>query len=250
MNTPFILYIFLTYKQILYNIQKLENVFPFNDIPSGFTVMQFPELMDATVISRPNRFLVKAYMNGQIISVHIHDPGRLEELIYPGNQIKIRKAQGKKTIYSVTFCKNQGIWTFNDSRFHSDIASSFINKGYKREVKVGNSRIDFRLNNSFIEVKSATLVENGKALFPDAPTLRGKKHLETLMKLIDEGYNSYVLFLIFNETATCFEPNVIRDPEFSKTFYKAIEYGVKFRFLVFSNVGNSVIFKGTVKCCQ
>ncbi len=223
---------------------------PFIERPSGFTVMHFPELIDATFISRPNRFLVNANVKGEKISVHVHDPGRLEELLYPGNELKIRRALGKKTMYSVTFCKNNDVWTFNDSRFHSDIASLFLRNGYRREVKVDNSRIDFQLDNSFIEVKSATLVEDGRALFPDAPTLRGKKHLETLMKLIDSGYDSYVMFLIFNENARCFRPNNMRDPEFSKAYYKSIEKGVRFRFLVFSIVNNNVVFSKTVTDCQ
>ena len=223
---------------------------PFIERPSGFTVMHFPELIDATFISRPNRFLVNVNVNGEKIPVHVHDPGRLEELLYPGNELKIRRAPGKKTRYSVTFCKNNDVWTFNDSRFHSDIASLFLRNGSKREVKVGNSRIDFQLDNSFIEVKSATLVEDGIALFPDAPTLRGKKHLETLMELIDNGYDSYVLFLIFNENARCFEPNNMRDPGFSKAYYRSIEMGVKFKFLVFSIVDNNVVFNKVVKDCS
>jgi sugar fermentation stimulation protein A len=223
---------------------------PFIDRNPGFSVIQFPGLIDARVVSRPNRFLVIASVDGVEIPVHIHDPGRLEELIYPGNRIRIRKAPGKKTMYSVTFCRNNDVWTFNDSRFHSDIASLFIREGYKREVTVGDSRIDFQLGDSFIEVKSATLVENGIAMFPDAPTTRGKKHLEPLMGLLDRGYSSYVLFLIFNENAGCFMPNRSRDPEFSEAYYRAIDHGVKFRFLVFSSVDGSVNFSHTVEACH
>jgi sugar fermentation stimulation protein A len=221
-------------------------MFPFIERYSGFPVMNFPELIEATVVSRPNRFIVRAMVKGTEINVHIHDPGRIQELIYPGNKIMIRKTRGQKTEYSVTFCRNEDIWTFNDSRFHSDIGSLFIKEGVKREVKIGNSRIDFKLENSFIEVKSATLVEKGAAKFPDAPTERGKKHLETLMDLIDKGYESYVLFLIFNEKAECFIPNSNRDPEFSRTYYKAIKHGVKFRFLVFSSNNGTVSFNKTI----
>ncbi|WMT50790.1 MAG: DNA/RNA nuclease SfsA [Ferroplasma sp.] len=223
---------------------------PFIQRKPGFSVINFPELIDARVISRPNRFLVMASVDGREIPVHMHDPGRLEELIYPGNAIKIRMAQGKKTMYSVTFCRNNNVWTFNDSRFHSNIAALFIKEGFKREVTVGDSRIDFQYERSFIEVKSATLVEDGRALFPDAPTARGKKHLETLMHLIDEGYSSYVLFLIFNENARCFSPNESRDPAFSWAYYRALDYGVKFRFLVFSSDNGSVNFSHTVERCH
>ncbi len=223
---------------------------PFINRSPGFTVVRFPELIKATVVSRPNRFLVRAMVNGIETDVHIHDPGRLEELIYPGNNILIRKTNNKKTHYSVTFCENGGIWTFNDSRYHSQIGSMFIREGWQKEVKTGNSRIDFKLGNSYIEVKSATLVEGKIAKFPDAPTVRGKKHLETLMRLIDEGYQSYVLFLIFNENARCFLPNSCRDPEFSSAYYLAIDYGVKFKFLVFSSQNGNVAFKRSIEQCR
>jgi sugar fermentation stimulation protein A len=224
-------------------------MYPFIDRNAGFVVARFPELIEAKVISRPNRFLIKATVNGALRDVHIHDPGRLEELIFPGNTLLVRRANGKKTHYSVTFCRNGDIWTFNDARFHSSIASLFIKPGYEKEVKTGNSRIDFKLENTYIEVKSATLVENGIAKFPDAVTARGKKHLETLMELIGRGYDSWVLFLIFNEHTECFSPNYERDPDFSRAYNEAMDYGVKFKFLVFSCKNGIVSFKEAVKPC-
>ncbi|WP_337860517.1 DNA/RNA nuclease SfsA [Ferroplasma sp.] len=222
---------------------------PFIHRKPGFAVAYFPELIEAQVISRPNRFLIKATINRAETDVHIHDPGRLGELIFPGNTLLIRRAEGPKTHYSVTFCKNENIWTFNDARYHSSIASMFIKPGYEKEVKTGNSRIDFKLGDSYIEVKSGTLVDDGIAKFPDAVTARGKKHLETLMELIDQGYNSYVLFLIFNENAECFLPNYDRDPEFARTYYSAISHGVNFKFLVFSYKNGEIVFKKEIKPC-
>ncbi len=223
---------------------------PFIDLPENSKIMEFKNLMDATIIDRPNRFIIKSYLGNKIINVHLHDPGRLEELIYNGNHMLIRYAKGKKTDYSVTFIKNDNVYTFNDARFHSEIASKFIKNGYKKEVKINDSRIDFKYNNSFIEVKSCTLVENNIAKFPDAKTIRGKKHLITLMDLMKNNYKSYVLFLIFNENAECFLPNVERDYEFSKTFYEAYNYGVKFKFLVFYYKDNSIYFKNEIKLCE
>ncbi len=223
---------------------------PFIDRNPGYIVARFPGLMEAKVVSRPNRFIIKAILDGNEVDVHIHDPGRLEELIFPGNSILIRETYGTKTHYSVTFCKNGDIWTFNDSRYHSTIASMFIKDGWQREVTVGESRLDFKRDNAYIEVKSATLVDNAIAKFPDAPTRRGKKHLETLMGLIDAGYESYVLFLIFNENARCFLPNTLRDPEFSNAYYSALAHGVHFRYLVFSSIPGEIVFKNTIKECN
>ena len=222
---------------------------PFIDVPENYRVMEFENLIDTAIIDRPNRFIVRTKLNNNIINVHLHDPGRLEELIYGGNHMLIREAKGKKTDYSVTFIKNSDVYTFNDARFHSEIASKFIKNGYEKEIRVNDSRIDFIYNNSFIEVKSCTLVEDGVAKFPDAKTVRGKKHLMTLMDLIKSNHESYVLFLIFNENACCFLPNSERDPEFSKTFYEAYNYGVKFKFLVFYYKNNSIYFKNEIKLC-
>ncbi len=223
---------------------------PFIKRNKGYIVINFQNLTDATIIDRPNRFIVRSYLNNKIINVHLHDPGRLEELIYTGNHMLIRKAKGKKTDYSVTFIKNNNVYTFNDARFHSEIASKFIKDGYEKEVKVDDSRIDFKYGNSFIEVKSCTLVENGIAKFPDAQTVRGKKHLITLMNLMKNHYDSYVLFLIFNENAKCFLPNAERDLDFSKTFYDAYSHDVKFKFLVFYYKNNSIYFKNEIKLCE
>ncbi len=223
---------------------------PFINVPENYRVMEFKNLIDTAIIDRPNRFIVRTELNNNIINVHLHDPGRLEELIYGGNHMLIREAKGKKTNYSVTFIRDGDIYTFNDARFHSEIASKFIKDGYRKEVKVNDSRIDFRYNNSFIEVKSCTLVEDGIAKFPDAKTARGRKHLMTLMDLIKGNYKSYVLFLIFNENACCFLPNSERDPDFAKTFYEAYNCGVKFKFLVFYYKNGSIYFKNEIKLCD
>ncbi len=217
-------------------------MYPFLDRDKMFQVISFNNTEKATVISRPNRFMVKANLHGKIIDVHIHDPGRLEELIFPGNEIIIRETPDSRTKYSVTFCKNNDLYTFNDSRYHSLIASKFIKEGYKKEVKTGKSRLDFQYMNSFIEVKSATLVENGIAMFPDAVTERGTRHLKELMNLAALGYDSYVLFLIFNGHAESFIPNSNRDKIFSGTFYNALDNNVHFKFLKFVNDEKSVFF--------
>ncbi|MEM0139973.1 MAG: DNA/RNA nuclease SfsA [Ferroplasma sp.] len=219
---------------------------PFIERNSMHRVLSFENLMHATVISRPNRFIVKANVNGAIENVHIHDPGRLEELIFPGNDIIIRETSGTKTKYSVTFCKNGNIYTFNDARFHSPIASQFIKEGYSNEVTVGDSRIDFKYKNSFIEVKTATLVENGLALYPDAVTERGTRHLHRLIELKRQGFDSYVLFLIFNENAISFLPNFERDKKFADAFYRAKDCGVKYKFLKFKNDENSIFFSNEI----
>jgi len=101
----------------------------------------------------------------------------------------------------------------------------------RREVRYGNSRLDLLLedernNKCFVEVKSVTLVENGTAMFPDAPTLRGARHLEELAAAVGEGYHAAVIFLIQRDDALVFTPNDRTDPDFGQKLRAAAGKGV------------------------
>ncbi|AAT43708.1 DNA/RNA nuclease SfsA [Picrophilus oshimae] len=222
---------------------------PFIKRGHGFMVLSFENLIDAVIVSRINRFVVKCMVNNEEVYAHLHDPGRLNEIIYPGNKIKLRKTDGKKYNYSVTFGHDGFNYTLNDARFHSMIASQFLRLGFKKEYKYMDSRIDFLLDEYLIEVKSCTLVNSKKAMFPDAVTRRGTHHLNVLLNSIQDGYRPYIMFLIFNERAECFTPNKCRDPEFSGTFYRAVKNGVSSKFLVFYIRENSIYFDKEISMC-
>lgn len=81
----------------------------------------------------------------------------------------------------------------------------------------------------FAEIKSCTLVRDGCALFPDAPTARGARHLRELMRAFEEGYLAYVIFLIQRNDAVSFAPNDSTDPEFGKTLREAAARGVEIK---------------------
>ena len=174
-------------------------------------------------LERPNRFTV-TFESGRIIdNAHLRDPGRLKELLLPKANLLLRPAQNptkRKTKYDVIAVKSEGIWVLINSGFHSDLASELIKSGIiselsnyrveKREYTYGKSRIDFFLTKTLekgktspekddkmlLEVKGCTLVEDGHAKFPDAPTVRGKKHLEELIKAKKEGMNTAVLLIV------------------------------------------------------
>ncbi len=219
--------------------------------------MIITDLLTGTFRERPNRFIVKFNMGKETELAHLRDPGRLIELLRPNVKLLLRPAQNavnRKTRYDVLAVLNEGRWVLINSGFHSDIAAELIEsglvdefKGYsieKREYTYGNSRLDFLLSSQtegdllstqtwetgeklLLEVKGCTLVEEGLAKFPDAPTLRGKRHLEELIKAKQESLNSAVLFLIMRNDASLFSPNWDTDPEFSKTLKTAQEEGVK-----------------------
>jgi len=218
---------------------------PLVDVPAGTAILKIPgESYEGTVISRPNRFLVYVSCWNQTVMCHLHDPGRLKELIYPGNRILFRDSTGVKTKYSITAAFLQGQWILIDTRFHNSIASKFLNPRCKNEVKYGNHRIDFKCGEIFVEVKGGTLFEEGYATFPDAPTKRGSEHLRILLELNARSGKSLLIVLFFNPEPSLFRPNSKTDPEFSKLFYQCVENGVMIKVFKFGLNGNEVVYRG------
>jgi sugar fermentation stimulation protein A len=226
----------------------------------------------ATFKSRPNRFLGIADITSpkkdkkKKVKVHVHDPGRLEELLYPGNQVLLRKAANKnrKTKWDVIAAFHEGNWILTHSGYHREIAEWVLNNpkvspfkkvtSIKPEAKVGKSRLDFLLEKKngkriWVEVKGCTLAVDGVALFPDAPTERGRRHLETLVKLKKKGDDAAVIILIFRSDAKCFAPNVETDPNFSDTFIKAIKAGVQVYPLVFKFENRALYYINKIPVC-
>ena len=217
--------------------------------------MIISNLIHGKFIDRPNRFVVVFETEpGLTETAHLRDPGRLKELLIPGAKLLLRKAKPnpkRKTKYDVIAVFNQDIWVLINSGFHSDIAADLIESGLikelsnysilRREYTYSKSRIDFLLTNQekfkmLLEVKGCTLVEKGLAKFPDAPTLRGKKHLEELSHSIRDGFKAAALFLIIRDDAMEFTPNTAMDPDFSAALGSAMENGVFIIAYSFKNI--------------
>ncbi|QGR19845.1 DNA/RNA nuclease SfsA [Stygiolobus azoricus] len=211
-------------------------------------VYTFPALKEEIVKERPNRFTVIT-VSGR--KCHLHDPGRLKELIYPGNRILIREVKGnRKTDCQVTAAWSGKEWVVTDSSIHSEIARKFLPTDAESEVRVGESRLDFVFDDTFVEVKGCTLVKDGVALFPDAPTERGRRHIEELIKLKREGHNAVILILVMRSDATCFSPNFETDKKFSETFLRALKEGVKVEVKTFYFDDKSLVYKGDIPICR
>ncbi len=216
--------------------------------------MIIKHLIKGSFINRPNRFTVLfKEEDGNEELAHLRDPGRLKELLHPNAKLLLRKAKGnteRKTKYDVIGIYKDDLWILLNSGFHSDLAEELIESQIvdeiseytveKREYSYGKSRIDFLLKNKetpndrmLLEVKGCTLVEDKIARFPDAPTSRGKKHLEELIQSKNDKYNASVLFLILKEDAEIFTPNSETDPNFTETLYLAEKKGVKIIPFVF-----------------
>lgn len=217
----------------------------------GDTLYSFQAgLVQGTVIDRPNRFLVNVDVDGRKIPCHLHDPGRLRELIFPGNRVLIRRTDGIKTAHSITASLDIDEWILTDTRVHSEVASRFLPGEIKREVPIGNHRIDFQWNRTLIEVKGCTMMRGEAATFPDAPTRRGREHIELLRNHLSLGEESALIILVFRKSARCFIPNGETDPDFSREFYGAIEDGVEVFIPILSFEEGKILFQGSIGVCR
>lgn len=197
---------------------------------------------------RPNRFIAKVECyksknDDRITLAHVPDPGRLIELLTPDVEVILRQSTNpkRKTKYSLIGVKKSDIWVnidslLTNSLFKADYKIIEKFKDYeiiRPEFRFGNSRFDFLMRNKItsqkmlVEVKSVTLVKNGLALFPDAPTQRGTKHVNELINAIDEGYQSTIVFICKRSDAHSFSANKEIDPKFTSTLGKAYQCGVQ-----------------------
>lgn len=201
------------------------------------------DLKKGQFVDRPNRYLSEVDVEGAQVMVHVHDPGRLKELLYKGNDCLIKYAAGpkRKTDWDMIAASVDEKYVLIHSGYHRYIAQAILENHeispfgklteIKPEVKFGHSRIDFKLKNTlgeviWVEIKGCSLAEAGVAKFPDAPTIRGTKHLEALISIKEGGERASVFILVLGD-AEIFEPNGVTDPVFYDTFYKAMNSGVE-----------------------
>jgi sugar fermentation stimulation protein A len=219
---------------------------------SGEVVYSFRDYqnIEGTVLSRPNRFVVNIKTESGQRTCHLHDPGRLKELIYEGNLIMFRNVMGIKTDCSIVAAKTEEIWIPLDSRIHNIIASRFLPEHARSEVVVGRKRLDFLSDNEYIEVKGCTLKNGRAAIFPDAPTKRGTEHIRTLISLIRSGHTGSLIILVMRNDVECFLPNYPMDSEFADAFFDAQRSGVSIRIFTFSFDGTDVRYEREIGICR
>jgi sugar fermentation stimulation protein A len=211
-------------------------------------------------IKRINRFTVLVEVNKRKEMAYLPNSGRLKEILKEKNEVLLFKKE-KGLPYKILGVKNQNIWIGVDSHYVNDFFEKLILKnkipflkGFKiegKDKKIDGLKIDFVLKNNkrkiFCEIKSCTLLINKIAAFPDAPTERGVKHIDLLIKKKKEGYNSMIVFIIQREDAENFAPNSLTHFEFSKKVYEALLNGVKV-YSIFTKFKNgSLIFKNYKK---
>lgn len=247
-------------------VQQCPDVLPgYRKVPGvyrGPEVIRIDTDAEGIVVERPNRFLCIVNITKPQIQeaemVHVHDPGRLKDILYPGKRVLLRKAKGgkRKTGWDLIAGNVRGEWVLVNSAWHRSISEWIVRSGIVPffngvdailpEQKYGGSRLDFLLIENegriWVEVKGCTFARNGIALFPDAPTIRGRRHLEELIKVRDEGHKAALMVLIFRQDAEPFAADSEMDPGFAKTFEKAVDAGVKVFPLQFSFKDNTIFF--------
>lgn len=194
--------------------------------------------------ARPNRFIAEVEVNGNLEIAHVPNTGRCKELLIENATVWLKPSDNpnRKTKFSLHFVENKGVLVSLYSQQANSIVYDAVVDGkikelsgydnHQREKSVDNSRIDIYLENSngdscFVEVKGVTLIIDGEARFPDAPTERGAKHLKELIKLKKEGNRCCVFFLIQHPAGEFFRPNWENDPIFSQTLNEAYAEGVE-----------------------
>ena len=203
--------------------------------------MIYNNIQTATFISRPNRFIAHVEVDGKTVIAHVKNTGRCKELLVPGTKVILQKSDDikRKTAYDLVAVYKSERLINMDSQAPNKVFLEYLKSGQyinditqiKPEAKYGGSRFDFYVEAEqrkiFIEVKGVTLEEHGVALFPDAPTERGVKHLKELAQCITDGYKANVVFVIQMSGVDYFTPNNNTHPAFGEALVTAEKAGVK-----------------------
>lgn len=207
-------------------------------------------------VERLNRFVSRVELDGEIHLVHVPNSGRMLELLTPGATVGVahRGGEHRRTQWDLMIVKYGEIWVCVDSRQANEVVGCLLEPptkatlesgplkgawqelrrdltGIRREVRMGRHVLDFILEKgerrALVEVKSVNLVEDGCALFPDAPTIRGREHVELLASSCERGEEAHLLFVVLRADAKRCSPHADRDPEFALALRRAERAGVQ-----------------------
>lgn len=204
--------------------------------------MNYPAIRQARFLSRPNRFVALVELDGAVHKVHVKNTGRCRELLVPGATVYLAPGDNpdRKTAYDLVAVEKGPLLVNMDSQAPNRAFGQRARAGHFRpgltllrpETVWGRSRFDFYWESDagrrgFVEVKGVTLEENGHARFPDAPTLRGVKHLEELALCRQAGFEATVCFVVQMGGMTDFAPNDATHPAFGDALRRAAAAGVE-----------------------
>ena len=203
--------------------------------------MQYHSIKKGIFYARPNRFIAHVEVEGTMEAVHVKNTGRCRELLVPGAAVYLVEGSNpaRKTRYDLIAVEKGALLVNMDAQAPNKVFQEWAEEGgflpgltlLKPETTWGSSRFDFYWEagerRGFVEVKGVTLEEGGHARFPDAPTERGVKHLEELIRCREEGYEAAVCFVLQMAGMKDFAPNDVTHPAFGAALRRAAAAGVQ-----------------------
>ena len=203
--------------------------------------MQYQAVKKGIFLHRPNRFIAQVEIDGQTETVHVKNTGRCRELLIPGATVYLEESSNpnRKTRFDLIAVEKGDLLINMDAQAPNQVFQEWAESGAFRpelallrpETTWGKSRFDFYWEGGgkkgFVEVKGVTLEVGGLALFPDAPTERGIKHLEELIACRQEGYEAAVCFVIQMAGMSSFAPNERTHPAFGEALRRARDAGIE-----------------------
>lgn len=202
--------------------------------------MKYDKILPGRFLARPNRFIAHIDIDGKTEICHVKNTGRCKELLVPGCRVYCARSSNpnRKTKYDLIAAEKGQRLINMDSQAPNAAVKEWLEQGgfgeisqLRPETVYKDSRFDFSFfkngRQCFLEVKGVTLEIGGVCAFPDAPTVRGTKHLSELTKAVSDGYGAYVLFVIQMADVAYLHPNDVTDPVFSAALRQAFNAGVK-----------------------
>lgn len=195
------------------------------------------------LVLRRNRFVAEVEIDGSNALAHVPNSGRMTELMVPGTPVLLVPApegSERRTQFNLTAILYRERWVGVDSRMPPELIIEAWRAGLlpdlleytnvRREVTFGQSRLDLLFQGphglAYMEAKSVNLVEHRVAMFPDAPTVRGTRHLRELEKVLGEGHAAAVCFVVHRDDVDVLRPFAEADPAFAETLARVVEAGV------------------------
>ena len=203
--------------------------------------MHYGPIQKGQFLRRLNRFSAWVRIDGTEELCHVKNTGRLGELLLPEAVVYLEHSNKseRKTRWDLIAVESGGQIVNIDSQAPNRVFEEWARAGQflpdvtavRREYVYGDSRLDFCLETPrgrhLVEVKGVTLEENGAALFPDAPTERGVKHIRELMRAVEEGLDATLFFVIQMENICAMSPNDRTHPAFGAALREAAAAGVQ-----------------------
>lgn len=202
--------------------------------------MRYAQVCPGVFCARPNRFIALVEAEGREEVCHVKNTGRCRELLIPGATVYLARSDNpaRKTRYDLIAVEKGPLLINMDSAAPNAVFREWVEGGFflpevsglRGEYTHGDSRFDFYMESQgkpvLAEIKGVTLEENGLALFPDAPTLRGIKHLQGLGRAVAEGFDAWACFVVQMEGMRAFAPNLRTHPAFGEALREAVRAGV------------------------